>query len=633
MKSPRMRPMYKLFIKLTFLSTLITSVSAQRRIPALIPAPACLKEGRGVFVLSRATVVMADDPQDKLLVFLRQQLPTTLRQQPLPLSQTGPKDTILLTQTSTENLPPEGYKLEIRPSRIKITGRDAGLFYGVQTLLQLIPPTDSLPLRLPAMTIEDHPRFPYRGLMLDVSRHFFTVPQIKQVLDLMAAYKLNRFHWHLTDDNGWRIEIRSLPRLTDIGAWRVPRRGRFGTNEPPRPGEAPTEGGFYTQEEIREVIRYAADRYITIIPEIDIPGHCMAAIAAYPELCCTKDTSIKVNPGTAFGVWFGKGRFEMHIDNTLNPASEKVYEFLDKVFTEIAALFPCEYIHIGGDECYKGYWEKDSSVQEFIKANNFRNIEQLQSYFIRRVSRILENKHKKLAGWDETVRGDAAPGVALATCRWTDSAFWTAARQHDIVLTPGANGFYFDYAQSRSVMEPVSHGGNAPMQQIYDYNPAPDTLPPDIRRHILGIQGCLWTEHIPSMAKLEYMIIPRIFALAEVAWSPEKKMEYPDFLEHRVGEHLAKMERWNFNYRVPQVLPAVDTTLTGANFHFNFKPVIPGEKIFYTLDGHDPSPEDWMADGPLSVDVPAGKQKELKVIRITQSGKRSVVSRVVMASK
>ncbi len=281
---------------------------------------------------------------------------------------------LVLNATPDVKLGKEGYSLVSTPERVTIQANQAaGLFYGVQSLLQLLPAEIASHSKkeqtwsIPVVSVVDFPRFGWRGIMLDVSRHFFTKQEVKDYIDQMARYKYNVLHWHLTDDEGWRIEIKSYPKLTEVGAWRVPRTGTFGSHTPAKAGEAPTEGGFYTQDDIREVVQYAAERFVQIMPEVDVPGHSMAAVAAYPELSVTKDPNTKVNPGSSFSKWFGAGKFEMYIDNTLNPTDEKVYQFLDKVFGEIAPLFPFEYIHMGGDECYKGYWERDATVQAFMK--------------------------------------------------------------------------------------------------------------------------------------------------------------------------------------------------------------------------------------------------------------------------
>ena len=306
---------------------------------------------------------------------------------------------IKLNQEAKPELGEEGYELTIGENAINLTANQAsGIFNGLQTLRQLTPlnmETTEKSIEIKGCKITDYPRFKWRGLMLDVSRHFFTVDEVKAYIDKMAQYKFNVFHWHLTDDEGWRIEIKSLPKLTEVGAWRVERHGRFGENRPyPKEGEEATYGGFYTQEQIKDVVRYAADRNITIVPEIDVPGHSMAALAAYPELS-TKQEPKFVNPGSKFAEWFDDGSFKMLIENTLNPIDEKVYEFIDKVFTEVAELFPGEYIHMGGDEAYHGYWEEDESVQAFMKKHDIEDTHTLQSYFVRRVEKIISSKGKK----------------------------------------------------------------------------------------------------------------------------------------------------------------------------------------------------------------------------------------------
>ncbi len=291
----------------------------------------------------------------------------------------------------------EGYLLKIENKQINIQANtEAGIFYAFQSLKQLLPsstsPSKNNKLQITTCIIKDYPRFGWRGLMLDVSRHFFTVDEVKKYIDKMAEYKFNVLHWHLTDDDGWRIEIKSLPKLTEIGAWRVQRYGRFGKNrQVPQKGEATSYGGFYTQEQIKDIVQYAENKNINILPEIDMPGHSMAALAAYPELSTGKEPKY-VNPGAKFAEWYTNGRFEMLIENTLNPSDEKVYEFADKVFKEVATLFPFQYIHMGGDECYHGFWEKNQNAKKFMEKNNIKNGHELQSYFVERIGKII-NKH------------------------------------------------------------------------------------------------------------------------------------------------------------------------------------------------------------------------------------------------
>ena len=299
---------------------------------------------------------------------------------------------------------------------------------------------------LDGLKITDYPRFGWRGLTLDVSRHFFTVEEVKSYIDQMSKYKFNVFHWHLTDDEGWRVEIKAFPRLTEVGAWRVERHGRFGSQRPyPKKNEKATYGGFYTQEEIKEVIAYASERNVTIIPEIDVPGHSMALLAAYPELSTKKELKF-VNPGSKFANWFGDGTFEMTIENTLDPSNPGVYAFLDMVFGEIAGLFPSDYIHMGGDECYHGFWDRDPKVQSFMKENNIANSHELQSYFVKRVEKIISSKGKKMIGWDEILEGGLADGAAVMSWRGMQGGIEAARSQHEVVMTP-KEFVYLDYTQ------------------------------------------------------------------------------------------------------------------------------------------------------------------------------------------
>jgi hexosaminidase len=603
----------------------------------IIPEPAQVEKQAGEFVFNEQTIIAADDISEPAVNFLRNYLVSSRKfsNNLIAASATSAllkskHNSILLTAKGAEGLPDEGYRLEITPQGIVIIGKKAGLFYGVQSLIQLLPVDGANNLKVPCMIIADYPRFSYRGLMLDVSRHFFTVVQVKDLLDMMAHYKLNRFHWHLTDDQGWRIEIKSLPRLTQIGAFRVPRNGDFGDMDTPRPGEPATDGGFYTQEEIKDVIRYAAERNIQVLPEIDVPGHSMAAIAAYPYLSCTQDTSIKVNPGSSFAKWFPDGKYEMYVDNTLNSASEETYVFLDKVFTEVAALFPYEYIHVGGDECFKGFWEKDDKVQAFMKKMNIGNTHELQGYFIGRVNKIITAKNKKLIGWDEILEGGLNDQVAVMNRFGEKGAIAQLKKKLNIILAPSKNGLYFDYAQSRSDMEPINHGGFSPIWKAYEYKAEYEGLSDEDKKYIMGVSGCVWTENIPSISKLQYMIFPRMFALAETAWTAEKNKDYKAFSETALASHLQKLDKEGYNYRVPTPFVYTDTTLVGNRFSFDLKIPIPGAKIYYTVNNRLPGDADHEYNGPVTFDIPKGKKRVLKLIVISASGRRSVVTSITM---
>ncbi|TAD83966.1 MAG: beta-N-acetylhexosaminidase [Bacteroidetes bacterium] len=434
----------------------------------------------------------------------------------------------------------EGYKLEVNTGGISIeAGEPAGIFYGLQSVLQMLPAralNKGVQLLVPCCTMADAPRFGWRGLMLDVSRHFFTVSEVKQYLDVMAHYKLNVLHWHLTDDNGWRIEIKSFPKLTEVGGCRVPRYGTFGERLAPVPGEKATDCGFYTQADIAEVVRYAAERHITIVPEIDVPGHSLAAIAAYPELSITKVPAY-VNPGSKFSEWYANGTFKMLLDNTLNPADEKVYAFLDKVFGEVAQLFPGQYIHAGGDECYHGYWEKSPVCQQFMRKNGIKDVHGLQSYFMKRVNAMIAAKGKTMIGWDEIMDGGLADGAAVMSWRGTKGGVEAAKMGHAAVMTPTTH-CYLDYMQADATLEPRIYE-KLYLKTTYEFEPVPAGVNSSL---ILGGQGNLWTEKVPTLDHAFYMTYPRALALAEVLWSPASTREWPGFVQ-RTEAHFERFDQ------------------------------------------------------------------------------------------
>lgn len=628
-------PMFKLIMTLCFCAYVNICSAQQNNTLPLIPMPASVKMGEGSFAFSKQVVIRANIAEQRTIKFFTDYLfdnwKVKARIWPASKPLTGRQQVITITTQGAGHLPADGYRLSITPSAIMLRGNGAGLFYGIQTLIQLFPDKTTGRAVLPCVIIDDEPRFAYRGLMLDVSRHFFTVGQIKNLLDLMARYKLNRFHWHLTDDQGWRLEIKSYPKLTEVGAWRVPRiTGFSGITLPPQPGEKATDGGFYTQAEVKEIIRYAAERHIDVMPEIDVPGHSMAAIASYPELCVTKNPEIKVSPGSGFAKWFPDGTYEMYTDNALNPTDENVYRFLDKVFGEVAALFSYEYIHIGGDECFKGFWEKDAGVQAFMKKNNIKNTHQLQSYFISRVNKIIQSKHKKLIGWDEILDGGLQENVAVMNRFGEKGAIAQTKAKQNIILAPGNNGLYFDYAQSASDMEPSSHGGNAPVWKAYNYNPDYPALSAEDKKYILGVEACIWTEHIPTVSKLQYMILPRMLALAETGWAMPENKSYSRFAANALTIHLARFDKAGVNYRVPTVFNYTDTTLAVNKFLFDITPPVPGSKIYYTLNNLMPGDTDNEYKEPVTLTIPAGKKLVLKTIVITPAGRRSVVTRTIL---
>lgn len=602
--------MKKLVLLLLFSS--LTVVYAQNPAPQLIPQPVELQQADGNYLLTKASTIGFDNPESrKIAEMLSQKLNVPTGFSIKALQNTTGKIQFNLNKVAAPQIGKEGYTLVSSAKGVVITANEpAGLFYGMQTLLQLFPNEieSKTPINMnwtiPAVKITDYPRFAWRGMMLDVSRNFFTKEEVKLYIDQIARFKFNTFHWHLTDDNGWRIEIKSLPRLTEIGAWRVPRFGQFGERAEPKPGEAATAGGFYTQTDIKEIVQYAQDRNVTIVPEVDIPGHSMAAIAAYPDLCCTKDTSTKVNPGTKFSEWYADGTFKMLKDNTLNPSDEKVYEFIDKVFTEIAALFPNPYIHVGGDECYKGYWMQDSACLALMKKQNIMHPEELQAYFMKRVEGILKTKGKKMIGWEEILEGGLAPEATVMSWRGIKGGIEAARMGHDVVMTPKTFA-YLDYQQGERTIEPPIYA-SLRLSKCYSFEPIPEGVE---AKYILGGQGNLWTEQIVTLHHAEYMTWPRGWALAEDYWSPKELKNWPGFIV-RVENQFERSEIEGINYS-PAIYDAIiNVRVKEGKMSLEMDSEIPGLEIYYTIDGAMPgsyspkySKPVELPDGPVTVRV------------------------------
>ena len=426
-----------------------------------------------------------------------------------------------------------------------------GVFYGIQTLLQLLPVSPYVmvngapavrttgPLDIPAVSIEDYPRFGYRGMMLDVCRHFFSVEMVKRYIDYLALHKMNYFHWHLTDDQGWRIEIKKYPRLTEVGAWRS---GTIIGHHPGTGNDSTPHGGFYTQDQIKEVVKYAADRYITILPEIEMPGHASAALAAYPNLGCT---------GGPYQVQQTWGVF----NEVYCAGNDTVFQFLQDVLDEVMPLFPGKYIHVGGDECPKDSWKVCPKCQRRIKENGLKDEHGLQSYFIQRMEKYINSKGKQVIGWDEILEGGLAPNASVMSWRGEQGGIEAAKQNHDVVMTPGEY-VYFDHAQLQND-DSLTIGGYLPLSKVYQYEPVPAGLTAEQAKHVRGAQANLWTEYITNPKKIEYMIFPRMSALSEVLWSPKEQRNWPDF-ERRLQTQYIRYQLWKANYyRV--YMPPADT--------------------------------------------------------------------------
>ncbi|MFN0083082.1 MAG: family 20 glycosylhydrolase [Ferruginibacter sp.] len=428
-----------------------------------------------------------------------------------------------------------------------------GFFHATQTILQLLKRTTSQTIELPIVSIKDYPRFAYRGMHLDVSRHFFPVSYIKKYLDYLAYYKFNTFHWHLTDDQGWRIEIKKYPLLTQIGGYR---NGTIIDRFPGKGNDSIRYGGFYTQQQIKEIVQYAADRYITVIPEIEMPGHASAAIAAYPQLSCFPEENTEIDSTTA---WAGSRQGKQvqqtwGVFNDVFVPTDYTFNFIENVLDEVMPLFPSTYIHIGGDECPKENWKRSPFCQQLIKSNNLKDEHGLQSYFIQRIEKYVNSKGKKIIGWDEILEGGLAPNAAVMSWRGIEGGIAAAKENHDVVMTPGSH-CYFDHSQS-SNEDSVTIGGYLPLEKVYSYEPIPAVLTHKEATHILGAQANVWTEYITNEKKLEYMIFPRMAALAEVLWSKKESRNWSDF-ERRLPTVFETYKKWKVNFSQAYFEPTI----------------------------------------------------------------------------
>jgi hexosaminidase len=585
----------------------------------IIPQPVEMQRQTGIFTLKQGGIgVNPQSPESERVVRIfasKIEAATGLKYYPYWNKMVNQKTiNFIINQTPNPTIGNEGYTLDVTTKKVILTANtEQGLFYGVQTLLQLLPKevgnqsVTNVKWEIPCVKIVDYPRFPWRGLMLDVSRHFFPKEAVKRYLDNMARYKYNTFHWHLTDDQGWRIEIKSLPKLTEVGAFRVPRFGKWGQFEAPKEDEKATDGGFYTQNDIKEIVAYAAERHITVLPEIDVPGHSMAAIAAYPELCVTQDPKITVSPGHKFSEWYGGGKFKMLIDNSLNPSNEGVYTFLDKVFGEVATLFPHPYIHIGGDECYHGYWAKDSNCVALMQQQGLKNTEELQSYFIKRLEKILKKHGKKLIGWDEILEGGLAPEASVMSWRGTQGGVAAAKAGHYVVMTPNQS-VYLDLTQGDTAVEPDGTTyETVRLRKAYDFEPVPDSID---AKYILGGQGNLWTEKVPTMRHAEYMTYPRAWALSDVYWSPKGSKNWDNFTV-RMEKQMERADILGLNYARCAFDAIVKTTLKDGKLTVNMTTEIEGLDIFYTLD--ETYPDNRTPQYKTPFDIPEGNVT-LKVV-------------------
>ena len=530
----------------------------------------------------------------------------------------GGKGGIVL-QLGLTNDNPEAYQLKVDASQVVISSpSEAGVFYGIQTLRKAVDVAEGSNVELPAVEINDQPRFGYRGMMLDVGRHFFSMDEIKTYIDMMALHNINRFHWHLSEDQGWRIEIKKYPKLTEIGSMR--KETVIGHNSGKYDGKP--YGGFYTQEQAKEIVAYAAERYITVIPEIDLPGHMQAALAAYPELGCT---------GGPYEVWTQWGVS----DNVLCAGNDQTIQFIKDVLAEIVEIFPSEYIHVGGDECPKVKWSTCPKCQARIKAlglksdNKHTKEERLQSYVIHEAEEFLNSKGRKMIGWDETLEGGLAPNATVMSWRGEAGGIEAAKQHHDVVMTPNTY-LYFDYYQSKDTeTEPMAIGGYLPIERVYSYEPMPKSLSPEEQKYIVGVQANLWTEYIPDFKQVQYMVLPRMAALSESQWCTPEKKNYEAFLQRvsRLVNIYAK-NGWNYATHIFDVMldlkPNTETGTLDAVAR-----TIDNAPIYYTLDGSEPTTASEKYTDVIKIDKPC----TLRTVAIRPSGSSKITKDEISFSK
>ena len=543
----------------------------------LIPKPKNLELKKGSFTIDKNTSIFCESGFEIASDFLQNYLKTGLG---VSLqSQSEANANIIIVKDSLQ--PKEGYALEISEKHITIKASDAnGVFYGVQTLRQLLPPEleriNSMPsqsISLPQLSITDAPKFPYRGMHLDVSRHFFPKKFIKEYIANLALLKMNYFHWHLTDDQGWRIDILQYPNLTKHAAFRNETLiGHY--NESPQQFDGKRYGGFYTQEDIKEIVAFAATQNVTIIPEIEMPGHAQAAVSAYPELGCTGE---QVPVATKWGVF----------ENIFCP-NEVTFTFLENVLDEVIELFPGEYIHIGGDEAPKKQWKECSHCQKLIKDLNLKDEHGLQSYFIKRMEAYINSKGKKIIGWDEILEGGLAPNATVMSWRGVQGGIAAAKEKHDVIMTPTSHA-YFDYYQADNPDEPLAIGGFLPLKKVYGFNPIPPELSPEEAKYILGAQGNIWTEYIPTEDQVEYMAFPRMLAMSELGWSgasENMETDYPNFLR-RLEPFLKRLDVLNINYANHLYEIEGSVIKKDGKVFYELKTPTQGKEILYSLNSSE----------------------------------------------
>ncbi|MBR7745754.1 beta-N-acetylhexosaminidase [Undibacterium baiyunense] len=585
---------------------------------AIIPLPHSVQVEKGSFTFNNQTTIYAQDVTSlqnaKILQLAIKQLQGRHLNVKLGRPSAGQNNVInfsaLAHTASTDTTKKEAYQLVINRNRITLQGNATGQFYAVQSLLQMLPIDLKKNLSLPALVIQDQPRFAWRGLHLDVGRHMYSVEFIKSLLDQMAIYKMNTFHWHLTEDQGWRIEIKKYPKLTQVGAYR--KETIKDRNFNPYIGDGKPYGGFYTQEQIKDVVAYAQARHIDVVPEIELPGHSLAALAAYPELACTPGP---FEVGTVWGI----------IDDILCP-SETTFEFLNNVLSEVIDLFPGQYIHIGGDEAPKTRWKASPLAQAVMQREGLKNEEELQSYFIRRVGQFIQSKGKRMIGWDEILEGGLAPNATVMSWRGEAGGIAAAKEGHEVIMTPTA-WCYFDAGQGPKEQELWQLGGEIPIQKVYSYDPVPSVLSPSQQRLIRGVQANVWTEYLPTQEKVEYMVFPRLLAMAEVAWSAQEQRQFAQF-EERLEAHYPRLDWHQIRYRIPRPHGLDQVQWQGEQARIQLRAPVRNSRMHVSLDGSTPDEKTAPTTQALQFAASPTQPVTVKVLTVLPDGRRSAIQQL-----
>lgn len=577
---------------ISFLVMVFPFVAQAQQPVTIIPEPVSLQLTGGNFVISKTTKIKSSNADKELQAaakFLRNQV-EDVSGYTLPFG-TAANNVIELKIVHEKQLGEEGYHLFVNRNSVLISANTkAGIIYGMQSLFQLLPAIrTNAALSIPCMQVTDYPRFAWRGMHLDVSRHFFSPKMVKEYIDLMAMYKMNVFHWHLTDSQGWRIEIKKYPKLTDVGAWRVDYTNLvWGSRPVAKEGEPATYGGYYTQEQIKDIIKYAAQRNITIVPEIEMPGHSAAAIAAYPFLSCTGAAQLPMT-----------GQNGTNISHNFCAGKDAVFVFLQNVLSEVISLFPSQYIHIGGDEVDKTSWKNCPLCQARMRAEGLKDENELQSYFIRRMEQFIISKHRKLIGWDEILEGGLAPEATVMSWRGEAGGIEAAKMKHNVVMTPG-NPVYFDHYQAGPEGEPLAIGGMNTLKNVYDYEPVPKELDASESKYVLGAQANVWTEYISTAEHLEYMVLPRMAALSEVLWSPKENRNWKSFSE-RIAVHYKIYGQKGWHYCPGNFVVSIKPQMEAGKLFAVLSTEIAGAGIYYTTDGSEPALQSEKYSKPIAI--------------------------------